>query len=248
MSDDGFGYEDGEDGEDGVTDDDELTGLVRGELSREELAAAVARLRGSDDARLALVETVAAHSALTAAARTLRGTQRTPAPPAAEPPLPPLDLPRRSVRRPRWVAAAVAAAVVLVAGIATVTGWRWVSSTPSRPPVAVRSVSLQPVSAASASGEVTMADEPASRSVSRTRMRITTSGLAPAGPGRFYYAWLFDPQTNKMLPLGLVSAGSASQFEVSDEIVARYHAVDISLQDDNGDPRHSATSVLRAAY
>jgi hypothetical protein len=109
-------------------------------------------------------------------------------------------------------------------------------------------VTLQPVSAATASGEVTMADEPASEAVPRTRMQITTSGLAPAGPGRFYYAWLFDPQTNKMLPLGLGSAGSANQFEVSDEIVARYHAVDISLQVDNGDPRHSATSVLRATY
>ncbi|HEX3003631.1 MAG TPA: anti-sigma factor [Angustibacter sp.] len=225
--------------------DDDLTGLLRGELSREELAAAVERLRGSDDARRVLVDTVAAHAALTAAARTLRGTLRAATPqPAEEPPLPPLELPRRSLRRPRWVAAAVAAAVVLGIGAATVAGWRGLSNAPARPPVAVRSVTLQPVSAAAASGEVTMADE----SAPRTRMQIRTSGLAPAGPGRFYYAWLFDPQTNKMLPLGLVSAGTANQFEVSDEIVARYHAIDISLQDDNGDPRHSATSVLRAAY
>ncbi|MGN6611680.1 MAG: anti-sigma factor domain-containing protein [Angustibacter sp.] len=246
MNDGGF-----DDVEDGV--DDELAGLLRGELSREELAAAVERLRASDDARLALVDTVAAHAALTAAARTLRGTMRLPVVrPDAEPlvpaELPALELPRRSLRRPRWVAAAVAAVVVLGAGVGTVVGWRGLSSSPSRPPAAVRSVVLQPVSAATASGEVTMADEAAPASVSRTRMQITTSGLAPAGPGRFYYAWLFDPQTNKMLPLGLVSAGSANQFEVSDEIVARYHAIDISLQDDNGDPRHSATSVLRAAY
>lgn len=244
MSDNGF--EDDDVTDDDVTDDDELTGLVRGELSREELSATVERLRSSDDARLALVETVAAHSALTAAARTVRAAMRTPATTAAEPPLPPLDLPRRAGRRPRWVAAAVAAAVVLGAGVGTVTGWRWISGPPARPPAAVRSVTLQPVSAAAASGEVTMADEAAT--AARTRMQITTAGLAPAGPGRFYYAWLFDPQTNKMLPLGLVSAGSANQFEVSDDIVARYHAIDISLQDDNGDPRHSATSVLRATY
>ncbi|KQX65754.1 anti-sigma factor domain-containing protein [Angustibacter sp. Root456] len=247
MNDGGFENDYDYDGD--GTDGDELTGLLRGELSREELAVAVERLRGSGDARLALVDTVAAHAALTAAARTLRSPLRVSGPPAgAEAALPPLELPRRSLRRPRWVAAAVAAVVVLGAGVGTVVGWRGLSGTPARPPAAVRSVTLQPVSAATASGEVTMADEPASEAVPRTRMQITTSGLAPAGPGRFYYAWLFDPQTNKMLPLGLVSAGGANQFEVSDDIVARYHAVDISLQDDNGDPRHSATSVLRATY
>ncbi len=201
------GFDGGFDGGDGP--DDELTGLVRGELSREDLVAAVERLRGSDDVRLALVDTVAAHAALTAAARTLRGPVRTSALPAAQPTLAPLDLPRQTLRRPRWVAAAVAAVVVLGAGVATVAGWWGLSNPPSRPPAAVRSVALQPVSAATASGEVTMADESAPASVQRTRMQIRTSGLAPAGPGRFYYAWLFDPQTNKMLPLGLVSAGSA---------------------------------------
>ena len=229
-----------------VRDDDELVGLLRGELSRDELAAAVARLRTSDDARRALVDTVAAHAALTAASRALRTPARpATAPPRSDEPLPPLDLRRAGPRRrPRWLAAAVAAAVVLAVGVATVTGWRWTTGGPSRPPAAVRSVTLQPLSAAGVSGEVTMADE----SAPRTRMQITTSGLAPAGPGRFYYAWLFDPKTQKMLPLGLVSAGSANQFEVADDIVAKYHAVDISLQDDNGDPRHSATSVLRATY
>lgn len=79
-------------------------------------------------------------------------------------------------------------------------------------------------------------------------MTISTKGLPDAGSGRFYYAWLLDPQTQKMLPLGVVSSRNAMHFEVPTGLVERYHAVDISLQADNGNPGHSATSVLRALY
>ena len=82
----------------------------------------------------------------------------------------------------------------------------------------------------------------------RTDMTIGTSGLPIAAAGHFYYAWLLDPTTNKMLPLGVVASDAPSTFEVASSLVQRYSAVDISLQADDGDPAHSPVSVLRATY
>ena len=61
-------------------------------------------------------------------------------------------------------------------------------------------------------------------------------------------AWLLDPTTNKMLPLGQVGPSGTASFEVSDHLLAAYSAVDVSLEEDDGDPQHSPTSVLRATY
>jgi hypothetical protein len=41
--------------------------------------------------------------------------------------------------------------------------------------------------------------------------------------------------------------GSAS-FDLDDALVASYSAVDVSLETNDGDPAHSATSVLRGSY
>ena len=82
----------------------------------------------------------------------------------------------------------------------------------------------------------------------RTSMTIRTQDLPAAKDGQFYYAWLLDPTTNKMLPLGQVGPSGTASFEVSDTLLAAYSSVDVSLEDDDGDPQHSPTSVLRASY
>ena len=42
-------------------------------------------------------------------------------------------------------------------------------------------------------------------------MTITISGLPPAGRGHFYEAWLLQPASGKMLPVGvLLTPGSPS--------------------------------------
>ncbi len=79
-------------------------------------------------------------------------------------------------------------------------------------------------------------------------MTIHVTGLPPAAAGHFYYAWLLDPSTNKMLPVGVVDATGSSTFDLGGDLVKRYTAVDISLQADDGDPQHSPVSVLRASY
>jgi len=251
--------------------DEDLLSLLRGELGRERSHELAAHLRECESCRLALVDVAEVHGTLSAAGRLLRRTtvesfdpvraagQTTVlgptdhrAPAGWETPdtdaLPPLRVPHR--RRTMTgltgltgrLTAGIAAAVLVLAGLGVGTV---VLRNRAAQPVTVtagRQVVLQPVTG-SATGRVSMQAPGA-----QTDMTISTKGLPDAGAGHFYYAWLFDPQTKKMLPLGVVSARSPMQFEVPTGLVGRYHAVDISLQADNGNPAHSATSVLRAQY
>jgi Anti-sigma-K factor rskA len=79
-------------------------------------------------------------------------------------------------------------------------------------------------------------------------MTFETHDLPRAKRGQFYYAWLLNPETNKMLPLGQIGPGGEASFEVPLTLLTRYGAIDVSLEDDDGDPGHSVTSVLRGAY
>ncbi|GAB3589213.1 hypothetical protein GCM10027446_00930 [Angustibacter peucedani] len=226
---------------------DALPQLLTGDLDRAETREVVEHLRGCADCRSALVDLTAAHAALRSAGRLVAPPDR---PSSTGSGFDVVDLPALPVLpRRRWSGrrlGVAAAALALVAGGAGAgAAWTASRSQPARE-TAVRVVVLQPVAGqgdADASGRVTM-----SSPGEQTRMSISTSGLPAATSGHFYYAWLLDPATNKMLPLGVVSSTSPARFAVSRDLVARYHAVDISLQADDGDPAHSATSVLRAAY
>ena len=110
------------------------------------------------------------------------------------------------------------------------------------PVAADRSATLEPL-AGGGGGLVSMTDGGA-----ETRMVIETHDLPALEDGQFYYAWLLDPATNKMLPLGQVGTTSPASFEVAAGLLDAYSAVDVSLEDDDGDPQHSPTSVLRARY
>lgn len=59
---------------------------------------------------------------------------------------------------------------------------------------------------------------------------------------------MFNPKTQKMLALGVLGRGGKASLEVPDSLMGRYQGVGISLERDDGDPGHSATSVLRAKY
>jgi hypothetical protein len=245
--------------------DQDLLSLLRGELGRVRSHELAGHLRECESCRLALVDVAEVHGALTAAGRLLRPAteesfdplqaagrtpvvgqpdQRFPAGARAggTDALPPLRVPHRRRAITGRLVAGIAAAVLVVAGLGIGSV---VLSNRAGQPVTVtasRQVDLRPVTG-SATGRVSMQAPGA-----QTDMTISTKGLPDTGAGRFYYAWLFDPQTKKMLPLGVVSAHASMHFGVATDLVQRYHAVDISLQADNGNPAHSATSVLRAQY
>jgi hypothetical protein len=221
----------------------DLSGLVRAELANDEVAAAGDHLRGCPVCRDGLVDTAVGHALLARSGHTLgsAGAER-PGPAATVADLeaafpderPPRHRPRQSARLVAWAAALVIAAGVGAAAHATVTR--------DQRPQPQRSALLQAVAGAGG-GTVSMLE-----SAGRTSMTISTRDLPAAGEGRFYYAWLLDPGTNKMLPLGQVGPSGTASFEVSDALLAAYSAVDVSLEDDDGDPQHSPTSVLRATY
>jgi anti-sigma-K factor RskA len=212
----------------------DLGGLLRGELSNAEVIRISAHLEECASCRGELAELAVGHSLLVAASRRL-GVDVVE--PVALPALPYRPRPRSR----RWVMAAAAAAVVIgavAAGIAVRTANE--PDAGSRP---FATATLEPVEG-SATGVVLMAHGAAST----TQMTIEADDLPALDGGRFYYAWLLDPGTNKMLPLGQIGPGDTASFTLADDLLASYSAVDVSLQEDNGNPAHSVTSVLRASY
>ena len=78
-------------------------------------------------------------------------------------------------------------------------------------------------------------------------MRVSLAVPLPAGCGHFYEAWLLQPASGKMLPVGvLLTPGSPVSYRLPATLTLGYSYVDISRQANDGDPAHSADSVLRA--
>jgi anti-sigma-K factor RskA len=80
-------------------------------------------------------------------------------------------------------------------------------------------------------------------------LRLTVSGLRPSRPGEYYELWLLNS------PDDLVSVGA---FRVGEDGAAtlefplgvdpaRYQLIDVSVERDDGNPGHSARSVLRSS-
>lgn len=223
----------------------ELPALLRGELDNVTVLRTRAHLESCDRCRQALLEAATGHALALRAATTLAPHTSVHRPPAVtvERDLPPLPtLPHRGRHLLPMI---LVAATVLVAALVVGLLRPWATEEPTTPVAADRSATLEPL-AGDGGGSVSMVT-----SGSATRMVIETRDLPAPGPGQFYYAWLLDPTTNKMLPLGQVGTGGPSTtvtFEFADGLLDAYSAVDVSLEDDDGDPEHSPTSVLRASY
>lgn len=213
----------------------DLFGLLRGELGNAETVAAGHHLAECDTCQEELADAVVGHALLVRASSTLgrSATEPAPLPPAL--PVPP------SRRRPLLLVAAAVVALGAVAG--GLTWWRGDDGAgPSGPDRSVEA-SLSPLSDSGGDGRVRMSEHDG-----RTRMSFSVHDLPTPHSGEYYYAWLLDPATNKMLPLGQVDAASGASFELSDALVSSYSALDVSLESDDGDPAHSVTSVLRGTY
>ena len=223
----------------------DLTALLRGELTNAEALAHAEHARRCQQCRVGLVDDALGHGLLSRARRTLGAG---PASPATQPTPLPEELRRemgRRPRRPRALLAGVAVVALIAAGAGAALGARTLVTRTDRPGPQIgaeRTATLEAVEG-SATGKVSMGTSHAI-----TRMRMTTRSLPSAPRGEFYYAWLFDPRTNKMLPLGQVTPGRVATFEIPESLVASYSAIDVSLETDDGDPAHSVTSVLRATY
>jgi anti-sigma-K factor RskA len=220
----------------------DLSGLLRGALGNDEVALTGAHVRGCPSCRQDLVETAVGHALLAHSAQVLGPEQ--PGEPSPAPTVAQLlaSLPAERSHRPGLRLMAVAAALVGAAGVGAAVHARTVEDGTPEPD---RSASLLALGG-TGGGTVAMTELPGPSA--RTAMRISTHDLPDVARGQFYYAWLLDPATNKMLPLGQVGPSGTASFEVSDALLAAYSAVDVSLEVDDGNPQHSPTSVLRASY
>jgi hypothetical protein len=232
---------------------DELPGLLAGECDREQTLTLAAHLRACPQCQEELVSVVVAAGVLRATARAEQApsTAVSPSPlpsssestssPEAGAPDTPEWLTRATRQRPagwgtRRRLLALAAAVVIVAG-AVAAG---LGLSTSSAPVTNRAA-LRPLHApADAHGAVTVTAASGARQV-----QVSTDGLPGAGQGHYYEVWLLDPATLKMLPMGALAPSGQATFGVATGLMAGYSAVDVSLQANNGNPVHSAVSVLR---
>lgn len=255
----------------------DLSTLVIGELDTPDTIAAGAHLDSCATCRAELVDAVVGHALMTRTSHTLDPERSTPPPLVGKhvatdhPPLAPLTpIPLLNRRhRPALIGLAAAAALAVVGTTLGITQ-PWADEQPRRAPtvapvveptreptgaptatpepqVTVASATLGPLKDSGRTrtqrGTVTMTD-----GVGKTRMEIELSGLPSLRKNQFYYAWLLDPDTNKMLPLGQVSTSGALAFDLDPTLVSSYSAIDVSLEDDDGNPEHSPVSVLRGSY
>lgn len=148
---------------------------------------------------------------------------------------------RRRVSMPRF--AAVAASVALLAagvGIGAVAFNGGSAAEPAPAGPAIELVSFD-------QGGPDAAGEVRPLASAEGSLTLDVSGLDPSLPGQIYTLWLIDPDSN-LLTLGsfLVPAGGATTVTVPLPVdLEDFWAVDVSIEESNGDPGHSGRSVLR---
>ena len=107
-------------------------------------------------------------------------------------------------------------------------------------PLPSRTVALEPVGdEAGASGRVRLV---------RGRVDLRVDGLTPSGSQRYYEVWLLNSEKD-LVALGSfrVPATGAASVELPVPVApGDFRFVDVSLEPQDGDPRHSGQSVLRA--
>jgi hypothetical protein len=149
---------------------------------------------------------------------------------------------RRSARWKRRTALLTAAAAV-VGVLAGVVGAGLVRSSGPEDSSVVATAELKPLSAASASGTASM-----HRSAAGESLSVQITGLRQV-PDGFYEVWLADTQTKKMISVGVLDASDRGSFDVPAGLdLTEYRVVDVSLEAFDGNPQHSAVSVVRGAF
>lgn len=135
-----------------------------------------------------------------------------------------------SRRRLPWVIGAVAAAVVLIVGVAALV------RQPSAEPTVVASTPLGSLGPAG-SGEVELVDADG-----ELRLRLDISDVDP-GDG-FLEVWMIDTDVTRLVSLGPVRADGTYDLPPGLD-PAQFPVVDVSVEPLDGDPTHSGDSVLR---
>lgn len=212
---------------------DDLPGLLRGELPPAAAAAVDRHLAGCDPCRRDLAAVAVASSALRDAAR-LAVAAPSDLPPPPSPGLPPSVL-RDRRRRGRWLLGAAAVLVALLLGLGGYTAGR------DRDAGRGRTVAL-----GAASGGAT-AEAHLRGAGDDQIMTMSARGLARPPDGAYYEVWLMD-DAGRAFPVGVLAPDGQGVWSLPADVAARYRVIDVTLEPADGDPSRSSESVLRGTY
>lgn len=150
------------------------------------------------------------------------------------------DLASRRRPRGRWLALAAAVVAGAVVGGAVVAGV--VSRGDNDAPV-LASADLTPVPGGPEEGQSGTAQ--VQQGTSGAVLALNTADLAR--PDGFYEAWLMDAKTGGLVAMGTVPYGQSSvKLPIPAGLdINQFSTVDVSVEPLDGNPKHSAVSVLR---
>jgi anti-sigma-K factor RskA len=139
-------------------------------------------------------------------------------------------------RRGGYVLAAAAAVVGLIAGSAVTAS---VINRPESVQI-VASAALDPIGDAGVTGTAVI-----EQVSGKTTLKITVPDLSAAEDG-YYEVWMATADTATMVAIGNLNPGETAEYTLPVGMdLASFPVVDISLEHFDGDPGHSATSVVR---
>ena len=159
--------------------------------------------------------------------------------------LPPLALPadapthRGGNKRPpepprRWLLGAAAVLVGLLLGIGGLTF--------GRDRAGGQTVALGAPATGGASAEARM------RGAGDDQiMTMTAKGLPRPPAGAYYEVWLVG-EDGRAFPVGVLAPNGEGIWSLPAEVAARYRAIDVTLEQADGDPSRSDRTVLRGTY
>ena len=220
---------------------DDLPGLLLGELPPATAMAVDRHLAGCDPCRRDLAAVAAASSALRDLSRLslveavdLRRLA-SPADAPTHPSLPASVLRDRS-RRTRWLLGAAAVLVALGLGVGGFTVGR------DRDTGRGQRVALGAPAAGGATAEARV------RGAGDDQiMSMSAEGLPRPPAGAYYQVWLVG-DAGKDFPVGVLAPNGQGIWSLPADVAARYRAIDVTLEPADGDPARSERTVLRGAY
>jgi len=224
---------------------DDLPGLLLGELPPATAVAVDRHLAGCDPCRRDLAAVAVASSALRDLSRL--PFAEAPEPPPMRPPAGDLDGPgdrdplpasvlRDRSRRSRWLLGAAAVLVALLLGVGGFTVGR------DRDTGRGQRVALGAPAAGGATAEARM------RGAGDDQiMSMTAEGLPRPPAGAYYGVWLVG-DAGQDFPVGVLAPNGQGIWSLPADVAARYRAIDVTLEPADGNPARSERTVLRGAY
>jgi anti-sigma factor RsiW len=209
---------------------DELPGLLLGELPPATAVAVDRHLAACDACRRDLAAVAVASSALRDASRL-----RFPEVPA-QPPQLPGSLLRDRRRRSRWLLGAAAVVVALALGVGNLTLGR------DRDPGRGQTVALGAPGAGPATAQARMRGDGDDQ-----LMTMTARDLPRPPAGAYYEVWLVDGAGDEF-PVGVLAPNGEGIWSLPADVAARYRTIAVTLEPADGNPSRSDRTVLRGSY